>query len=400
MRNKKILAIFLAIAIFVTCMPAYASAPEQEPKVITVLTEGQLDDAEGADIVQIAYEDLHIIANKAKNLIDNGALLFISAPQDSLENVAAMLSIPKDSVSIYDDSLELLAYSIYYNGNIYIFQIHYALYADAIPQSETIANDHMSGNINLENLQNTFNDAKVICSDSEHKAQIEGSLKIAYVSMQDSLEFEKTVTAQSGSSRSASFPEKSSRATTATLSVFSSDKTELGHLEGTQFMYDKGYCTVNRQTQFLFNVVSFVAAYPSNTTVTKYKVRMHCNIEGHTLVVPATIPTSVNYTQNVTVGYQFSSTGAGTSGSTTTGWSYNPQSQIINRTSPQSRVMDWNIETTKIEGQSYDVTTGIQVATTNGVGSRGTFTTMYCDSIRMSDGGIDKTNSLEFGEWF
>jgi len=399
MRNKKILAIFLAVAIFVTCMPAYANAPKQEPKVITVLAEEQLDDAANADIVQIAYEDLHIIANKAKDLIDDGALLFISAPQDSLENVAAMLSIPKDHISTYNNSLELLAYSIYYNGNIYIFQKHYVLCADDTPQYETMANDYVSEDVDLENLQNTFKDAKVISSGPERKLQIEDGLKTAYVSMQDTLEFEKTVTTQSGSTRSASFPEKASRSNTETLNVYSSAGDLLGRLDGTQFIYDKGYCTVNQQTQFLFNVVSFVAAYPYKTSVAKYKVRMHCNIAGHTLIVPATIPTSVNFSQNVTLGYQFNSTGAGTSGSTTTGWTYNPQSQIIKRTSPQNRVIDWDIETTNISKQSYDVTTGIQVATTNGVGSRGAFTTMYCDTIHPS-GIVDNRNSIEFGVWF
>lgn len=399
MCSKRILAIFLAMAIFATCIPAYASVPEQEPEIVTVLAEGQLNDVEGVDIIQIAYENLYLISNEAKDLIDNGALLFISAPQDSLENVAAMLSIQKDSVSTYNDSLELLAYSIYFNGDVYVFQKHYALYADTTLQCEAITDDGMSENINLEDLQNTFNDATVICSDSERRAQIEDSIKIAYVAMQDSLKFEETVTEPSGSTRSAAFPEVASRITTETLNVYNASGNLLGYLSGAQYIYDKGYYTVNQQTQFVFNSVSCVTAYPFNTTVKKYKVRMHCNIVGHTLIVSANVPSSVSYSQNVTLGVQLNSSGVGGSGSTMTGWSYNPESQVVTKTSPQNRVIDWNVKTTEIYNKSYDVTTGIQVATTNGQGSRGVFTTMYCDSLLFGV-FINNENSIEFGEWF
>lgn len=404
-RTKKCLALSLALSIILTILPSYATEGNKKIPVRVDYSSASQQEISKANIVVVDYTSLSDISSYAKDIIDSGKMLYIVAPQESLEDIAKDLSIPKRGISAYNDVATLFAYSIYNIGeDNYAFQHHYILSDE--PSGDVNSNSSTSKSSQdlspITKEQTSFQSANIIANDNVNlQSYIENNLLGAYESAlsttQTTLSTKNVVDPKMRAMPPAG---GSPIIDTEILNVYGTFNNYLGYLSGTQWIYTEGKCIVDGKLQDIFNVISSVSAHPSATTkVTEYKVRMHCNIVGHTLLDSVSIPSGISKTVSLSVGTSLGSSGSSVTGGYGISWQYNPESQIIKKSSPTPRVIDW--KATPVSpgyNDDYKIMPGIQVATTNSKGSRGTFTTMYCDSKLF---GISlRKNSVEFGTWF
>lgn len=400
MKKTRCLAACVALSLAMMILPA--SATEEAEGILSSVdySTATQEEIENAVIITVSYDSLGDISDQAKSFIDNGKILYITSPQESLESIAESLSIPKQGTSVYNDSAALFAYSIYKvdEGN-YAFQQHYALIENPIETLKENLYSQKSASLTVKDAQ-TFQTSCLLDSDLA-AMYTDNALKGAYESAISTIEMTNSIENSTVQTRSASVPSTGQPIVdTAMLYVYDRNSRYFGYLNGTQWIYPKGKYSVDGKSQYVFTVISDVYANPTpGFCVSQYKVRMHCNIVGHTLLEAASLPSGASAMSTITLGASFGATGPSASASFSTSWQYNPESQLINRVSPEPRVMDWYVTTVSPQaGKSYDVAPGLQVATENSVGSRGTFTTMYCDGDLF--GFFAQTNQIEFGTWF
>jgi hypothetical protein len=372
-----------------------------------------------ADVLVIKYDDISMISDKAKSIVDEGKLIYITSPQTSAEEISKKLSIPKQGISTYNREA-LVAFSIFKADNLYVFQGHY------VTIGEVADRDNLSNETTLLNKSNSDSNVlqeKQLLAEGEStfdvvttiKESDSNLVKIASESVDVAIESMKTTIEQLNAEvhnlfnesivvpMDTSWPTTSvSRMYSDTLSVYDNSNKYYGYVKGTVKVYDLGRMMVNNKNQFLYNVVTRVEVYPQSTvTVKEYKTRIHCNIVGHTMLETASLPSGISYSEGITLQGSYSSTdGAGGLVSYSTQWSYNPESQKITRSSSQDRVVDWTAKTVSAtKGKSYDLAPGMTVASTGSTGQRGAYSMIYCDALTLFN-IVLKTNSLEIGGWF
>jgi hypothetical protein len=77
-----------------------------------------------ADVVVVDFTDIETISSVARELVDDGKMLYVTNPEVIAEDLAQILSIPRDVTTSYME-LVLIAYSIYRIGDIYVFENHW-----------------------------------------------------------------------------------------------------------------------------------------------------------------------------------------------------------------------------------------------------------------------------------
>lgn len=389
LKKRKIIALMLAV------MMLMASSAFAVSEGAVVVRGG----AESAPVIVVNYTELSTVAGTAKEMIDNGAMLFITSPECSAEEIAKELSIPKTNTSLYQDAI-LVAYSIYKQGDRYIFANHYVSFADEVGENE-------SGISTADNIVGSgmFSDvAKVSdCNAAETAAwEADGYSRIlsaAVTARADNENFTARISDNpSGiSTQGTTLPGKIADETwNDTLSVYNLGNTYCGYLNCTVYAYVMGTGKVNGARMNIYDVVSVAKAYPnSGSYVDTYKVRIHCNVTDYVCLETTTLPSGINLEKSLELSVQTDLIGnAGVS----TSWSYNPESQLITESSPYARVVDWTAKTVSPQlGKAYEMAPGMRVASPIGV-SKGAFSKITCDGMIL--GITVKSNSLEVGGWF
>ena len=111
MKKTRCLAACVALSLAMMILPA--SATEEAEGILSSVdySTATQEEIENAVIITVSYDSLGDISDQAKSFIDNGKILYITSPQESLESIAESLSIPKQGTSVYNDSAALFAYS-------------------------------------------------------------------------------------------------------------------------------------------------------------------------------------------------------------------------------------------------------------------------------------------------
>lgn len=95
---------------------------------------------EDENVMVIPFSEINQITEEAKGWIDAGTMLYISAPEASNEELAEMLSIPKDDVHVYSPMV-ILATAVYRYEDIYVFENHYAIFETKEKMGNSIDQD-------------------------------------------------------------------------------------------------------------------------------------------------------------------------------------------------------------------------------------------------------------------
>lgn len=351
-----------------------------------------------------------------KEYINSGAVVVILEPTISAEKVAELLSIPVNKTTNYQHHV-LLAYSVFKVDDEYIISSHYAVFgvenqgAALTCAERTDEFDEYTAPISISDSDlNGFSKAILL---EDYMPYTEGSITFDFnILAETALNSAKSIRQQSygvknmnackiTNTRNANLPSTIATQTwNSTLSVYGITGLYYGYLNCTVYAYYKGLGIVNNETMKIYDVLSFVEAYPKSNayTVNKYDALLHCNVTNFLHLQSANLPSGVSYSGSVSLSGSYGSQG-GTGGvSYTTGWTYNPESQTITRTSPAPRVIKWRAKTVNpTAGKSYDVAPGIRVASPLGY-MRGAFCRVYCDTVFL---GITlSTNEIEVGGWF
>lgn len=406
-----VLAMVLALAVIPSQAFGYVPDISDNSVVVEIDMDTTASEISDADVIVVNFDSLYLIADNAKGIVDAGKLLYIAAPQVSAEEVSEMLSIPKEGTLLYNNYL-LVAYSIYSINGTYVFACHYATYGEGAEDSviEASATSLLGENSEIQLPaagESNFNITRTL--DEKHIADdeiISNDLSAAINVMQRAVERSEEIihNAQSNSIISlyglgtGPMP-TATRVYNNILDVYDSNDNWLGYLSGTLYEYDIGSIMLNNAQQFAYNLVSRVEAYPVNTSLRQYKCRIHCNIVGHTMLESTSLPSGINISETISLQGSFSTNGVGGSLGYNTSWSYNPNSQLIARSSPEPRVVDWTATPVNpATNDSFDLTPGMTVATTGSTGQRGAFTDLYCNAFE--NGNVIRENTIGIGSWF
>lgn len=422
---KKLIALLLSV-VSVLAMNSFGTVsaervliPEDENIVPSTVLSKEVHNETSSK-----YDEIEVIpcslleneSNTAKEFINSGAVLVILEPTISGEEVAELLSIPVNKTTTYQHQV-LLAYSVFKFEDEYIISSHYAVFGkekqgSPLTRSEP-ANmfDEYTAPASLSD-SNLSDFSKVILL-KDYMANNEGSIifdfdivaETALASAnrirQKAHVMEVDDACKRTATKDANFPSTIATQTwNSTLGVYGPTGLYYGYLNCTVYAYYKGLGVVNNETMKIYDVLSFVEAYPRSNafTVDKYDTLLHCNVTNFLHLQSANLLSGVSYSGGVSLSGSYGSQG-GTGGvSYTTGWTYNPESQNITRTSPAPRVIKWQAKTVSpTAGKSYDVAPGIRVASPLGY-MRGAFCRVYCDTVFL---GITlSTNEIEVGGWF
>lgn len=327
------------------------------------------------DVVVVPYEKINSMIQSAKKLIDEGKTLYIASPECSNEELAALFSIPKDDITIYNP-LVLLATSIYKLNTIYVFENHYAVVEG---QQEIISEKKKS-----------FYDKVITVKEKNSSGELnftlvpEQSIDNAVKSQKSTIDFVNQLNNKL-IKESRIFPSRIYAASTETYTL---DGKRIGLANIVQSNIDVGYISVNNQKQYVYDLITKFEVFPnSNNYVVDYKGRMHCNITGHTSLGSELIIPNIPYNNigNKRYNFEFKK--------------YNFEFQEIIDSSLAPNVYDWTAKSKGINvGKGYHFISEILVATTNSSGSRGGFSSMFLNSDIVRS-PIRKF-SFEIGGWF
>lgn len=361
--SSLLIAIFL-LSMSSTALAIESTSPVDREVVVYVNDNTTYRDCDEASIVVVPEGKLAIVKEYAKSLVDDGKILYIQDTAKNKEELAVYFSIPKETRSAYNN-LEHIAATIYKINDLYVFSYIY-VYIDidgtARQESPMLTKDIIDINDAFVSARNLYNDAHNDPTQQNMAARGLPSITADQISSD-------VVQVYSGS-------------------------TYRGDGMATQYVYKKGYGTVNGKTQYIYDAVtSFKAAPVSSTYVLKYEGGMHCNITNHTLVDYVILPSNTS----ASTGLSLSATGVGT----TTSWTYTPDSQIITSTGyPSSRFVSYVcVPQVTRYGQTWEAVPGMRVATTQPAGSRGVFSKITIPVVGFWGNTVDSF-SVEVGEWF
>lgn len=374
-RIKRMLYIFLALLMLLSAFPASATnqgSGISDEAVIYIDADTAFADCEDATIVVVPEGQLATIAGYAKSLVDSDKILYIADTSRNKEALAEYLSIPNSTTSVYNNMPHIAAV-IYKAGNHYVFsyiyvQIDPGPYA-ADAESSTISSSAAEA-LSLDELVD-MDDALASALDLYNAAN-QAPLLIA---------------------GARALPSGADATYSDVVKIYSSSGALLGDGLATQYLYKKGYGTVNGQQMYIFDVItSFKGAPNASTYLQTYQGRMHCNINGHTLIDYSVLPSNTSASSSIQL------SGGGLSGGTS--WTFTPDSQIITTTGvPSSKYVDYLGRPQVYRyGHTWEMLPGIRAASTNGDGSRGAFSKLTIPVYGIL--GTVREYNLEVGGWF
>lgn len=417
--KTKIISLILAFIMLICYMPTtpvLALAGEKNvSEVINYHENFSLNELDESDVVYIDYSDIQSIASSAKEIVDSGATIFVFNPEVSAETIAELLSIPKGSTTLYQ-SHPLMAYSIYKLGDHYVFANHYIVLADTsentmesnVPTPNVTGENRApmvsSDNVGSSNFTDVLTASEYLLSpnainvDPQDLISTAISAKADVVSTAQEIEIQS---AQGDQSRSTTMPSiTATESWNDILNVYDANNTYYGYLNCTVYGYAKGNGMVNDELNKIYDVVSFVKAYPaSNVKVKRYEVEINANYTDFSNLQTTTLLSGVTRDQGLSLSGSYSqSDGGGGTGTYTTNWTYNPESQTITESSSVPRIVKWKAEPTAPKaGKSFNIAPGMRVACPTKY-MRGAFINVYCDALFL---GITlNTNTINIGGWF
>lgn len=368
----------------------------------------------GADVLTVQYSDIGSIAEIAKEVVDMGVMLYIAEPECSAEDISALLSIPKSSTTSYQSEL-LVAYSIYKLNDKYIFANSYVMMADEDDGSNQFANERSSDAEETEKVapraqaqvQSNFADVTTL---SDYAVQRAGTVSFdhstiiaaALTSKSDVEDVAQnvSVTEDAAAPYSANLPSKLATETwNDQLNVYGLNNTYYGYINCSVYAYSHGTGRVNSKTQNVYDVLSYVKAYPgSGYTLKQYAVDINCNYTDFSNLQTTTLPSGISYSTSVGLSGEISTDGPSIGGEVSTSWTYNPESQTIDESSSTPRIVKWTAKTVSpTSGKAYDIAPGMRVASPTEY-KRGAFSNIYCNAMIL---GISiRSNDIEVGGWF
>lgn len=375
-----------------------------------------ISDAEiiAADVLTIEYSDIANIAENAKEIVDAGVMIYIMEPECSAEDISVLLSIPKSSTTAYQSEL-LAAYSIYKLNDKYVFANSYVVFADeddtsnqfvsrnktAVKEAEKVAPDAQA------QVQSNFSDAITF---SEYTARRSVTVPFDHITLlsaaltsKDDVEDvaqDVSVTMDMASPFSANLPSTLATETwNDQLNVYGLNDTYYGYMNCSVYAYSHGTGRVNGETQNVYDVLSYVKAYPgSNYTVKQYAVDINCNYTDFSNLQTTSLPSGISRNTSIGLSGEISTDGASGGGNVSTSWTYNPESQKIDESSSTSRIVLWTAKTVSAtSGKAYDIAPGMRVASPTKY-KRGAFSNIYCDAMIL--GFSVRANEIEVGGWF
>ncbi len=393
---RKVLLIILICVLLVSSMGAYSGELQYEDLNIVELNGAGAKSIESAEALIIDYSDIEKAEYNIKNYIDAGKIVYVANPTVSAEELALQLNIPKDTTTKYSDAI-LVGYTIYKLGEDYIFHDHYVLFACELDLTEV--NSQVSNNSEsyeyVENLsQNNFDIVK-----TSQTFALANDISFQEERIKNANDVISNIENYSASDTD----DIATYYFSKEINVYNyAGTTYLGVIHGVTEVRVKGYAYVDGEVQLLYDVISNIEVCPDDDEkVGSYKVKMHCNISGHQFIAATRLESEITYGSAIELTGSFSTSSAGGSVGYTSSWTHMHGAQeIINSIeNGNTAVRVWTAEPlTRTDGDIYGIKPGIRVATTNGVGQRGAFTTMYTEgSIHMWSILED---SIEFGGWF
>lgn len=422
---KKVLSVLLAVVMAFSLSlsgSALASTPATEEALNVVTFHEGMTISEIIDkkVLSIKYSDLSSISSTAKEIVDSGTMIYISDPEISAEAVADLLSIPKDTTTSYQN-LVLMSYSIYKLDEKYVFANHYAAFADegelsagsnddSIPSmSEIIAPSNISEARSASNFSNAILMPTYLKERLDDTPEINSmdAISTAISAKADMEAMSRSITSNSEEEVPSNVPPNNVSLPTSTatetwndtLNVYGKKNKYYGYLNCTVQAYAKGNAVVNGSSKRIYDVISIVKAYPDDGyVVRRYETQIHCNIDGFHNLQTTTLPSGVSYSEGVSLSGSYGSNGGSGSVTYTTGWSYNPESQVITESSSIPRVVKWRAAPSRPKsGKAYDISPGMRVASPKTC-MRGAFADVFCNA--MFFGITINANSLAIGGWF
>lgn len=418
--HKKWVFLFMVLAMAVSLgTTALAAMPtEDNPDIVTYYEGMEIENLNNVSVLSIDYADIQNIRETAKGIVDAGTMIYITNPSASAESIAETLSIPKSNTSTYQ-SLVLTAYSIYKLNDLYVFANHYATFGSEnleTPQSNNVIEEN---NILTEieapvtQPQSNFQNVTLLAeyldekTNSDPDIDPQDALPVAISSRNDAEVSINRISSTSVSNTAGgiqplhiTLPSTPITASwNDTLSVYGVNNACYGYLNCTVYAYGKGTGLVNGSIQNIYDVISYVKAYPnSGHRVQRYEALIHCNVTDFSCLQTTTLKSGITYTQSLSLSGTYGSSGGSGGVAYTTGWSFDSESQKITEYSSIPRVVTWKAEPVNPKfGKAYEIAPGMRIASPTKY-MRGAFSKISCDA--MIFGITIKANEIDVGGWF
>lgn len=421
---KRILCFVICIMVLMSSTQGFAKAVdsvyfEKKPSIAYFTEDISSRELSSADVLAIDYENIECISEFAKQIIDNGTILFIASPEKSIEDISKILSIPIDVEQTYQP-LPLMAYYFFKANEQYFSTPVYAALAEEVtttnietPSASAIGSAYSERDKTF--VLYKFSDVTLL-SDCNKNGSFHttidpfDAIPSAVTTRDDIDSFTKSVEESAvsktadESTRTITMPSIGhTRAWPTVLHYFDSNGNIIGYMLCCVYAYAKGQAIVDDTMHNIYDVISTAKVYPYNgRKVQYYDVMMHCNVQGFIRLSTPTLPSGINYSQQLQLSGSYSSgSGAGGSVGYSTGWSYNPESQIVTETSNHPNVVYWRARTVNpVGGKAYDIAPGMRIASPINK-MRGAFAEFYCDTLGgLFDNQVISTTIGSLGGWF
>ena len=343
-----------------------------------------------SDVIVASSSDIVTDAEVFKRAVDNGKILFISAPEMSIEDVAEILMIPLNTNQTYSPFI-LMAYSIFKSGDKYnVCQIYATYVEDETSSDKETTNKSINSYGNAVSQATDFADVILLNKfDNPNRLDPLSVVGEAVDNVRKIESFAKSVkenvilNTSKVNLRSFELPENDTASWHEILYVFNHANHIVAHVTCNLFAYAKGRGIVDQTNHNIYDVICSAEVCPySPNKAGEYEVMIHCNTVNSKCRKTTNLPSGISYTKGVSLTGSYS-VGDGPGGSVTyeTDWTYNPESQ---------------------PGRCYDITPGMQVATKVGY-MRGAFASVSYDIIE-SNPTLTETvvtlNNISLGGWF
>ena len=333
--------------------------------VVYIDADTTYGDCANATIVVVPEDQLVTVKDYAKNLVDDGKILYIQDTSQNKEALANYFSIPKATRSVYNNMPHIAA-TIYKASDCYVFSYIY-VQIDASNSETSNCSYSLANAQEIIPIEDGLASARDLYEEANHAPSLVNVAK--------------------------GIPSGANEIYSDVVRIYGPNSSYLGDGIVTQYLYKKGNGIVNGQQMYIFDTVtSFKGAPNSDKYLQSYQGRLHCNISGHTLIDYSILPSNTSSTSTVQV------SGGGLSGGTS--WTFTPDSQIITtNASPSNNYVDYFGSPQVIRyGHSWEMLPGIRAATSNGAGSRGAFSKLTIPVLGIF--GQVGSYDIEVGGWF
>lgn len=328
-------------------------------------------DCANADIVIVPEAQLGVVREYAKQLVDDGKLLYIQDTARSKETLADTLSIPNDTRSVYN-YMPHIATAVYQARGRYVFSY---IYVQVDASIECVSNSQPF----VATLE-----------------QMEGIQEM--VSIEAGLASARTLYAEASRAPSLThetegMPAQADEIYADLVKMYDPKGSHLGDGLAVQYVYKRGRGIVNRQRMDLFDVITRFKAIPNaGKFLQSYQGRLCCDLEGQRLIDFAILPSGAEEASILQLGGGKLPGGAW--------WANTPDDQaVITNGAPSSGYVDYCASPGEARrGYAWELQPGIRVATSSEAGSRSAFSKLTIPALGILGQGGAYT--LEVGGWF